>query len=231
MFVVGQKNPVLCFPMLLVGLTGGLASGKTTVARILGQRGAEIIDADLLAREVVEPGKPAWKDIVNTFGRSVLTPQGTVSREVLAKIVFGNSAKLKRLTNIIHPRVARERARLTRQIQLKDPKAVIVYDAAMLIEAGAHRRMDRVVVVKADRATQITRACQRGGLTKADALRRIHNQMSLRDKLYHADCVIDGTLPLTQLRPLLRDLYNQFQKQASHQTSPKERKVISRVNS
>ena len=226
MFVVGQKNPVLCFPMLLVGLTGGLASGKTTVARILGQWGAEVIDADILAREVVEQGKPAWNDIVHTFGRSVLTPQGTVSRGVLAKIVFGNSAKLKRLTNIIHPRVARERARLTRQIRLNNPKAVIVYDAAMLIEAGAHRRMDRVVVVKADRATQITRACRRGGLTKAGALRRIHNQMPLRDKLRHADYVIDGTLPLTQLRPRLRDLYRQFQEEASQQTTRNKNKTV-----
>ena len=202
--------------MLLVGLTGGLASGKTTIARIFKSYGAKVIDADDLAREVTQKGRPAWKAIVKSFGKSILSPEGTIDRSSLANIVFRNSAKLKKLTGIIYPQVAREQARLVRQFKLTDPKAVIIYDAAMLIEAQAHQRMDQIIVVKANQATQITRACRRSGLTKADALRRIHNQMPIREKLRYADYVIDGTLPLRQLRSTVKTLYTLFHKQAKY---------------
>ena len=200
--------------MLLIGLTGGLASGKTTIARMFHGCGAHIIDADWLAREVVRPRKSAWKKIIQTFGKSILTPEQTLDREILARVVFGSPGKLKQLTDIIYPYVAREQGRRTREIQRKDPDAVIVYDAAMLIEARAHTRMDKVIVVKATRAIQITRACHRGKITKAEALRRLRHQMPLRDKLFYADYVIDGTLPLTQLRAVVHQLYQEFCRQA-----------------
>ncbi len=200
--------------MLLVGLTGGLGSGKTTVARMFKRLGAHIIDADTLAREVVMAGKPALKKIVKVFGDSILTDQQTLNREALAKIVFQNPSKLKRLTNILHPYISRERARQTREIQLRNPHAVIIYDAAMLIEAQAHKRMDKVIVVCVDRTTQISRATQRKGLTKAETVRRLRQQMPLREKLPHADFIIDGTLSLTQLRVVVRGLYESFRKKA-----------------
>ena len=200
--------------MLLVGLTGGLASGKTTIARIFKSYGAKIIDADDLAREVTQKGRPAWKAIVKSFGKSILSSEQTIDRSSLAKIVFQDSAKLKRLTGIIYPRVAKEQARLVRQFKLTDPHAVIIYDAAMLIEAQAHQRMDQIIVVKANRATQLSRACRRSGLTKADALRRIQNQMPIREKLPYADYIIDGTVPLRQLRSPVKTLYTLFCKQA-----------------
>ena len=200
--------------MLLVGLTGGLASGKTTVAQMFESYGARVIDADILTREIVQRGKPAWKAIVKTFGKSILTSANTINREALAKIVFQNSTKLKKLTDIIYPEVAREQARLTRQSKRTNPQAVIIYDAAMLIEAGAHRRMDQIIVVKADRATQIARASRRGGLTKAEALRRLRHQLPLREKIRYADHVIDGTLPLNRLRRLVRNLSCRFHEQA-----------------
>ena len=115
--------------MIIAGLTGGLATGKSTVSRFFQDCGAVLIDADMLARLVVEPGKPAWRDIVRTYGKSVLRPDHMLDRPALAKIVFNNPTKLKRLNAIVHPRVAREQARLTREIKGKDPKAVIIYDA------------------------------------------------------------------------------------------------------
>ena len=196
--------------MIIAGLTGGLATGKSTVSRFFQDCGAVLIDADVLARLVVEPGKPAWRDIVHTYGKGLLRPDRTLDRPALAKIVFGNPAKLKRLNAIVHPRVAREQARLTREIKGKDPKAVIIYDAPLLIEAGAHRRMDRVIVVATGRETQLSRLRRRSHLTKTEALRRIKSQMPLAKKVALADYVIDGTLTATQTRHAVTLVYEEL---------------------
>jgi len=196
--------------MLLVGLTGGVATGKSTVARIFKQCGAVVIDADLLAREVVEPGKPAWKEIVTTFGKSVLNSDRTLNRHALGAIVFRHPAKRLVLERIIHPRVAREQKRLTRQAAQNNPKAVVIYDVPLLFEAGIDTRVDTTIVVTADRETQITRLKKRNGLSRADAIRRIKSQMPLSKKVRLADYVIDGTLPLSRLRKHIAQLLNRF---------------------
>ena len=201
--------------MVIVGLTGGLGAGKTTIAGLFQTCGATIIDADQLAREVVKPGKPAWKDIRKQFGKSVFFSDKTLHRHALADVVFQNPSKLTRLQNIIHPRVAREQALLVKTISKSNPQAVIIYDAALLIEAGAYRRMDYIIVVKADRTTQISRVCRRDGLTKSEALRRIKNQMPLRQKLLYADTILDGTWPHPQLRRVVKSLYREYQTEAS----------------
>lgn len=193
--------------MLLVGLTGGVAVGKSTVARAFRDCGAHVIDADLLARQVVEPGKPAWRDIVRTFGRDILRPDRSIDRAALGAIVFRDPARLKRLGAIVHPRVAREQARLTRAIAKQDPKAVVIYDAPVLIEANAYRRMDRLLVVTADRETQIARLRARNGLSRAEALRRIRSQLPLAKKRALADTIIDGTMPRRRLPATIRRLY------------------------
>lgn len=200
--------------MVLVGLTGGLASGKTTVAKLFQQCGAEIIDADQVARAVVQPGRAAWKDLVAAFGKDILNTDRTVNREALASKVFRSPKQLKVLNQIVHPRVAREQARLTRLITKECPDAVIIYDAALLIEATANERMDRVILVTADQRTQIARACQRDGLSQKDALARIRGQMPLSQKKRHADDLIDGTLPRGQLRHIIRNLYRDLSAQA-----------------
>ncbi len=200
--------------MVLIGLTGGLGVGKTTIARLFQTCGAKIIDADQLAREVVQQKKPAWQEIKKYFGNTVLHTDQTVNRQALAQIVFQNPSQLRRLQQIIHPRVAREQAKQTKGIAQDDPHAVIIYDAALLIESGAHRRMDHVIVVKADRATQIARVSHRDGLTKAAALRRIKQQMPLPKKLLYADMVIDGTLPRSQLRRIVKSLYRTYHLEA-----------------
>lgn len=210
---------MLWLAMIVVGLTGGLASGKTTVARIFESFGARIIDADELTRAVVKPRKPAWRDIVKKFGAKVLTEDHTINRQALADIVFKSPKKLNVLQTIIHPRVAREQAKQVRSIQHEDPHAVIIYDAALLLEAGAHKRMDHVMVITADRTTQLARACRRDGLTKAQALRRIRQQMPLNHKLDYADAVLDGTWSRTRLRHAVQSLYRTYVNEARSRTA------------
>lgn len=186
--------------MTLVGLTGGIATGKSTVAGMFKRCGAVVIDADALAREVVQPGKPAWREIVKAFGKAVLNPDRTLNRPALGTKVFGHPAKLRQLENMIHPRVAREQRRLTRQAVRKDPNAVVIYDVPLLFEAGIDERVDTTIVVTADRETQIARLKKRNGLSRAEALRRINSQMPLAQKRRRANYVLNGTLSLPELR-------------------------------
>ncbi|MEK7268200.1 MAG: dephospho-CoA kinase [Nitrospirota bacterium] len=200
--------------MILVGLTGGLATGRSAVARLFQDCGAVVLDADVLARQLVEPGKPAWRDIVRAFGKQVLSPDRSLDRHALAKIVFRNRAKLKKLNAIVHPRVAREQTRLTREIARKDPDAVILYDAPVLIEAGAHKRMDKIVVVSADQETQIKRLRNRNHLSRTEALRRVRSQLPLAQKVKLADYVIDGTLSFEQTKNEVQRIYAELQQRA-----------------
>jgi len=201
--------------MLLIGLTGGVATGKSTVARLFQACGAVIIDADDLARHVVQPGKPAWRDIVRLYGKQVLESDRTLNRPALAQIVFRDPRKLHALNSIIHPRVAREQARMMRDIARKAPNALIVYDVPLLFEAGVDKRVDQIVVVIAGRETQITRLQQRNHLTRTEALRRIRSQMPLAQKVKRADYVLDGTMPLAQLKRAVKNLYVELRRQES----------------
>jgi dephospho-CoA kinase len=135
---------------MIVGLTGGIATGKSTVARLFVECGARLVDADVLAREAVVPGRPAYEEIVAAFGQDVRRADGTLDRERLGRLVFGNPAQLAQLNAIVHPHVVLEQERRCREIESHDPHAVIIYDAALLIETGAHTRTDRVIVVTAD---------------------------------------------------------------------------------
>ena len=197
--------------MILVGLTGGVGTGKSTVAKMFERCGALVIDADALAHHVMEPGKPAWRAIVKTFGKAVLNPDRTLNRQTLGAIVFRNGSELRRLEQIIHPRVAREQARLTRQAARKDPNAVVIYDVPLLFEAGIDARVDKVIVVTADRETQITRLKKRNGFTRAEALRRIRSQRPLRKKAAAADYLLDGTTPRPRLPTVVKRLYRELQ--------------------
>ena len=198
---------------LLVGLTGGIATGKSTVSDILQSLGAIVLDADVLAREVVEPGQPALATIVREFGREVLEADGRLDRKRLAAVVFAHPERRRRLEAITHPAI-RERfqARLA-GLEAEGYEGLVFWDAPVMIEAGGHRAMDRLVVVVADETTQRARAIGRDG-DAADVERRIANQLPLAEKVKLADYVIDnsGDRAATEARTrevhaaLLRDL-------------------------
>ena len=200
--------------MLQVGLTGGIATGKSTVSRLFVEWGAHLIDADVLAREAVAPGKPALRKIAETFGREMLRPDGTLDRDRLGKVVFGDPKQLEQLNALVHPYVAVAQEQRSREIAGKDPHAVIIYDAALLIEAGAHTRMDKIIVVTADAQTQLARLKARNHLSADEGKRRIGAQMPLAEKIKVADYVIDGTLPLTRLRKEVQRIYDELKRQA-----------------
>jgi len=190
--------------MILVGLTGGIATGKSTVASIFRRFGATVIDADQLAREVVRPGKPAWREIVKSFGKRVLLPDRTIDRPALGSIVFHNRRKLRRLEQIIHPRVAREQQRRARDIARRTPDALIIYEVPLLFEAGVNTRVDKIIVVTADRGTQVARLKRRNGLTRREAIQRITSQLPLAEKARRADIVLDGTKSKSSLSREIR---------------------------
>ena len=195
-------------PMILIGLTGGVATGKSTVAAMFKHCGAIVIDADALAHDVVRPGKPAWREIVRRFGRSILKTDRTLNRQALGQIVFGNRVRRRQLECIIHPRVAREQVRQTREAARRDHRAIVVYDVPLLFEAGIDKRVDKIVVITADQQTQIARLKTRNGLSRSQALRRIRSQIPLARKIRLADYLLDGT---KDRRSLKRDVAKLFQ--------------------
>jgi len=178
---------------LLVGLTGGIATGKSTVSEILRQLGGEIIDADQLARDVVEPEQPAWKQILEEFGRGVVTAAGTLDRKKLGAIVFADPERRKRLEAITHPAIrARFQARLD-ELAAQGFAGIVVFDAPVMIESGNYKNMDRLVVVVTDDATQAARLQERDGTDEAEGRRKIASQMPLAEKAKLADYVINNS--------------------------------------
>ena len=191
---------------LLVGLTGGIATGKSTVSEILRGLGAVVLDADVLAREVVEPGQPALDAIVREFGPGVLTPEGRLDRKRVAAIVFRAPERRKTLESITHPAI-RDRflARLA-ELEAQGYEGLVFWDAPVMIEAGGHKAMDRLVVVITDAATQLARAVGRDG-DRADVERRIANQLPLADKAALADHVIDNSGDRAATEARTREVY------------------------
>lgn len=178
---------------LLVGLTGGIATGKSTVSEMLRRLGCVIIDADVLAREVVAPGEPALAEIVREFGPAVLQPDGTLDRKALGAIVFGDADRRRRLEAITHPAIrARFAARLA-ALEAEGFDGIVVFDAAVIVESGGHRMLDRLIVVVTDEATELGRLVARDGIDVAEARRKIASQMPLTEKAKLADHVIDNS--------------------------------------
>lgn len=196
--------------MIKVGLTGGIATGKSTVSRMFVECGAAVIDADVLAREAVAPGQPALRQIVASFGPGTLASDGTLNRERLASIVFKDPAQRARLEAIIHPYVFVEEERRCREVSENNRNAVVIFDAALLIETGAYKNKDQVIVVTADEQSQLARLKSRDHLTEAQARERIAAQMPLSEKVKVAHYVIDGTLPIEQLRKEVQRIYEEL---------------------
>ncbi len=183
----------MSWPFLLVGLTGGIATGKSTVSSMFRTLGCPVIDADVLAREVVEPGQPALAELAREFGPGVLGPDGRLDRPALAAVVFANAERRRRLEAITHPRIRERFAEQLGVLAQRGVDGVVIFDAAVIIESGGHKQMDRLVVVIADEATQLARLRARDGLDEAEALRRIRSQMPLAEKAKLAHYVIHNS--------------------------------------
>jgi len=178
---------------LLVGLTGSIATGKSTVSRMFAHLGARVIDADLLAREVVMPGQPAYARIVEEFGPQVVQEDGSLDRKALGAVVFADAAKRKRLEEITHPAIGLRQQRILSVLDEEAFEGVVIWDAALLVEGGGVAKMDRVVVVYADPETERRRLMERDGLSDADARARVASQMPVAEKVKLADHVIDNS--------------------------------------
>ncbi|MGD9037699.1 MAG: dephospho-CoA kinase [Syntrophobacterales bacterium] len=186
--------------MVKVGLTGGIASGKSTVSEAFARLGAKVLDADKVAREVVMPGQPAWLKLQQIFGPKYFLPDGEVNRSKLRKLVFADPEKKSKLNAIVHPEVMKEINRRFEQLATSAQDAVVVVDVPLLLEVGVAHRFDRVIVVFVTENVQIKRLRQRDGLSLEGARRALSTQLALNKKVEHADYVIDnsGTRDETQ---------------------------------
>jgi dephospho-CoA kinase len=199
--------------MVRVGLTGGIASGKSLVAAELAARGAIIIDADVLAREVVEPGTPAMAAIIDRFGSDVVQ-DGQLDRVRLAQIVFADPSARRDLERIVHPAV---RARAAELERAAGDAAVVVHVIPLLVETGQQKNFDLVVTVDADHETQVQRLMARNGFTRAEAESRIAAQASREDRKRSADVVLDNTGTVAQLREQIDALWAELSSAVARQ--------------
>ncbi len=177
--------------MLRVGLTGGLASGKSFVGHALADLGCHLIQADELGHQVLLPGAEAYDEVVQEFGNDILDQDGFIDRKKLGELVFGQPELLEKLSKIVHPKVGARQKRIIDEIVQADPKAIIVVEAAILVETGSYKRCDRLIVAVCSAEQQMERAMKRGAYTREEVLARLSRQLPLEEKLKVADYVID----------------------------------------
>ena len=200
--------------MLIVGLTGGVASGKSTVSKVFKEEGAYLVDADRIARELVQPHTPAWQELLSVFGEEILQLDGSVNRKKLSALVFAHPEKRAVLNRLLHPRIKEETQRRLEEIGRRDPGAIVVIDAALLVETGSYREVDRLIVVQSSKARQIERLEGRDGMIREEAERIVAAQLPLEAKLKVADIVFsnDGTIEETRRRA--KELFQELRRLA-----------------
>ncbi|MFS2291869.1 MAG: dephospho-CoA kinase [Actinomadura sp.] len=204
--------------MLKVGLTGGIGAGKSAVSALLAERGAVVIDADKIAREVVEPGTPGLAAVVAEFGEDVLLPSGGLDREKLGRIVFNDPDRLEALNAIIHPLVAE---RVQELMDAAPDDAVVVYDVPLLVEKGLASMYDEVVVVDAPEEVQVERLVAHRGMREEDARARMANQASREERRAVATHVIDNSGTLDDLKAQVDDLWETLAARAAAKGDPR----------
>jgi len=202
--------------MLIVGLTGGVASGKTAVSQVLKEEGAYIIDADQIARELVQPHTPAWNELIRAFGQEILQEDGSIHRKKLADKVFAEPEQRKLLNQILHPRIKEEMDRRAKAIGEKDPEAIVVIDAPLIVELGEHREMDKLIVVTTTQMQQVERLKDRDGTSPDEALRIVSSQMPMEEKLKFADYVIQNEGSLEETKKRAEEIFKDLKKVALH---------------
>jgi dephospho-CoA kinase len=204
--------------MLRVGLTGGVACGKSTVAQMLVDRGAHFLAADSLAHDLYAPGEPTYDKVVSRFGCEILNDDGAINRSRLANLVFPD--RIDELNAIVHPAVIEAQTRWMADIERQDPKGVAVVEAALLIEAGAHKDFDKVIVVTCDFEHKVEHYAHRAGLSlaaaRAEVERRSAAQFSDEEKIRHADYVIDNSGTIEETEKQVEKIWQEFQPACRH---------------
>ena len=204
--------------MLLIGLTGNIASGKSTVARLLSERGATIIDADILARRVVEPGMPAFDEIVRRWGSQVVAPDGSLDRDALRRMVFSQHDQLEELNRIVHPEVLAYRDRLVEEARQRGDR-LVVQDIPLLFERGIVDEFDRIILVDAPRPVRLERLMRERRLSETEAMDMITAQMPAELKRARADYIIENTGTVRELEERVSELWQSLEREASAQSA------------
>jgi dephospho-CoA kinase len=197
---------------LIIGLTGGIVSGKSTVARMFKDLGAKIVDADKLGHKVILPQGAAWKRIIKIFGEDILQKDQTINREKLGKIVFANQNLLKKLNKITHPEIIKL---IKKEISLakdnsKEEKKILIIDAALIYETKIDRLMDKIIVVYLDKEEQLKRLIKRNNLSEKEALQKIKSQIPLKEKIEIADYVIDNSNSLDKTKEQVETIWQEI---------------------
>ncbi|MFP4445377.1 MAG: dephospho-CoA kinase [Desulfosudaceae bacterium] len=204
--------------MLIVGLTGGIASGKSVVADMLAEKDAIIIDADRIAHQVVKKNMPAWQDIVDAFGRDILREDGEINRKALGKIIFSDQSRRDQLNHIVHPRVFEE---ISRNIALvmearETHNPVIILDIPLLFETRMNQELSDIIVVYVPEEVQLERLLRRDEAGREDAMARIRSQIPIEEKKRQADYVIDNSGPIAETRRQVEALFAELQQKAEN---------------
>jgi dephospho-CoA kinase len=195
--------------MKIIGLTGGIGSGKSTVSRFLTELGAVILDVDKVGHEAFKPDTDVWREVMAAFGRQVVTPNGDIDRKKLGEIVFGNPESLSRLNQIMHPRMY-DMVKAQLEEYRRQEVDVVVLKAPLLIEVGWASLVDEVWVTVASQSTVLRRLEKRSGLSEQQSLARIRSQLSSEERVRHADVVIDTECDLNELKPKVYKLWQKL---------------------
>ncbi|MFA5074208.1 MAG: dephospho-CoA kinase [Nitrospirota bacterium] len=206
--------------MLIVGLTGGIASGKSLAAGIFKDLGAQVIDADRIAHQLLEPDEQPWKEVVEYFGESILLPDKCIDRKKLGEVIFNDPQKRLWLNSILHPRIFEAFQSQIKRLKDRQPNSIVIFDAILLIETGYHRNLDKIIVVYAEQEQQIERLTARDGFTREQALARIQSQMPLKEKRSYADYIVDNTQSREYAEQQVRKIFQQLRQEEELQRSP-----------
>jgi len=207
--------------MTVIGLTGGIASGKSTAASLLKGYGAIVIDADRVGHRVYEPGTSGFQAVVNEFGHDLVAADGTINRQLLGGKVFGDPAQMKRLTDIVWPEIRKLAAEEIADLKKRDPSSVIVLEAAVMIEANWMDLADEVWVVTVTPEIARERLMSRNGLTEAQAQARIDSQLSNKERLAYADVKVDNSGTLDQFEQRIEREWKKLLKRVEESNSAK----------
>jgi dephospho-CoA kinase len=196
--------------MLTVGLTGGIASGKTAVGRMLSALGCRVIESDAITRRLFEPGDSVNRAVAEAFGPGVVAPDGSIDRQILGELVFNNSELRQKLNSLVHPAIKERQAEFLAAVAAEDSRAIGIVEAALMIEVGTYKNYDKVIVVKCSPEVQRRRLRERSQLTDEQIEARIGSQMPMEEKVKYADFVIDNSGDLGSTRQQVQDVYRKL---------------------